>query len=85
MSPDEFNNRMYEQLVTMNDRLLLVYKELSELRALLGDTREEQADHEVRIRSLERWRYGIPLSAVMGIISAVASIVVTFSRTTGKP
>jgi phospholipid N-methyltransferase len=32
------------------------------------------ADHEVRLRSLERWRYGIPVGAGASIVAAFGSL-----------
>lgn len=33
------------------------------------------ADHEVRIRAGERWRYAVPVSAFAAIAAAIAAIV----------
>ena len=30
-------------------------------------------DHESRIRGLERWKYGIPVTLITGIVAAVAA------------
>lgn len=32
------------------------------------------ADHEARLRALERWRYGIPVGAAAAIVAAVSSV-----------
>ena len=32
-------------------------------------------DHETRMRSLERWRYGIPVSILIAVITAVAIVL----------
>lgn len=32
------------------------------------------ADHEKRIRALEKWRYGFPVSTVAGVVATVLSI-----------
>lgn len=34
-----------------------------------------RADHEQRLRSLERWRYALPLTALSSGVAAVASVV----------
>lgn len=60
-------------------------KELAELRVNMNDANrkldtlievDRRLDHEGRLRSLERWKYGIPIAAVTslggGILIAVA-------------
>lgn len=32
------------------------------------------ADHETRIRSIERWKYAIPISALSGIVAAAVTL-----------
>lgn len=48
------------------------------LRELVLEMREDlkrvQADHENRLRSLERWRYGIPVSILVAVGTAVAIV-----------
>lgn len=44
------------------------------------DTRNKSADlidgdHEARLRSLERWRYALPISALAAIGSAVVAVL----------
>lgn len=34
-------------------------------------------DHETRLRSLEAWRYALPLSTISAIIAAIAAIAST--------
>ena len=75
---------LYELIRGTNERLAEVAAELSRVVTLLEDTREEHADHEKRLRAVERWKYGVPLSAVMGLLSVIASVVIGLSRSTGK-
>lgn len=53
-------------------------KSLAEIVTLLSERAETghriQADQEDRIRGLERWRYALPPTIVMAVISAVATI-----------
>ncbi|MFK0289526.1 hypothetical protein ACIQU6_03420, partial [Streptomyces sp. NPDC090442] len=42
--------------------------------------RQELADHETRIRDLERWKYALPIAAVSGVVAAG----VTVATATGK-
>lgn len=51
-----------------------------EMKATLNTAVAVTADHETRIRGLERWKYALPISAV----SAVFSAWVAYSQATGK-
>lgn len=54
-----------------------LWMEIVKLRTDLGPTIQNAADvpdHENRLRSLERWRYGIPPA----ILGAIASVIATF-------
>lgn len=33
-------------------------------------------DHETRVRSLEKWKYGIPAAAVSGVLAVLFGILV---------
>jgi anti-sigma-K factor RskA len=58
---------IYDELVGMRD----------DVRSLAQSSRtaeERQNDHESRIRSLERWRYGIPASVVAAVVAAGAAM-----------
>jgi hypothetical protein len=37
--------------------------------------REQQADHEQRIRSLEKWRYAIPASLIIALAAGIGFIL----------
>lgn len=58
--------------------------DMSEQRATERDTeaRARHADHEARIRSLEMWRYALPISAVGSVAAAVAAIVAALQGAT---
>lgn len=62
------------------DKLTLAIEELRRVSIQMELARTDAADKETRIRSLEKWKYGIPPTAVA---SAVA-LYMQFSRTTGK-
>lgn len=32
-------------------------------------------DHEARVRSLEKWKYGIPAAVVSGVLAALAVLI----------
>jgi hypothetical protein len=62
-----------EPIVTMKD----IYREVVRLVGHMQgiDTRNAaadaiHADHEARLRMLERWRYGLPASIILGLGSA---------------
>lgn len=58
---------VYGQLVQQNAQLAVITDRLNQL-----------PDHEARIRALERWRYGIPLTgagAVGGIVLAIVNLL----------
>lgn len=38
---------------------------------------ERLDDHETRLRSLEAWRYALPLSTISAIIAAIAAVAST--------
>lgn len=67
--------------VTMGD----VYGELRQLAGQLQTsiaqqemTRAQLQDHETRLRSLEAWRYALPVSALSAVAAAIAAIISVF-------
>ncbi len=44
--------------------------ELIDRQGSIG-TRDELRDHETRIRSVERWKYGIPVSMLIAVVTAL--------------
>jgi hypothetical protein len=48
-------------------------KDLQRQALELQQARDEVKDHEGRIRSLETWKYGIPLSGIAAIAAAVVA------------
>ena len=49
-------------------------KELNKKAERMEEAREEVEDHEDRLRSLERWKYGIPFSGILAISAAIAAL-----------
>jgi len=49
-------------------------KDLKEQAAHMSQAREQITDHEQRMRSLERWKYGIPISGVLAVIGAITAL-----------
>jgi hypothetical protein len=63
-----------------------IYGELRQLSGQLSTaitqqeiSRQQIQDHEARLRSLEAWRYALPVSAVSAIIAAVAAVISAFA------
>lgn len=58
---------IYDELVAMRSDVRLSSQSLATVSATL-------ADHEDRVRSLERWRYSVPAALVTAFLSAAATI-----------
>lgn len=39
--------------------------------------REQVHDHEERLRAAERWRYALPISVLLGVLSATSTLLAT--------
>jgi hypothetical protein len=72
-----------EPFMTVRDAVMEMRGDLKALRAQVDrieregsfGTKSELIDHESRMRSLEKWKYGIPLSAVASICAFVTSFI----------
>ena len=40
----------------------------------------QMADHENRIRSLEKWKYGLPLASLLALASTIAAVAALLKR-----
>lgn len=61
---------IYDKLVELGgkvDGMLAAYEQL----------RLQVADHEQRLRAAERWRHALPVSVLLAIVSAAASVLTT--------
>lgn len=58
---------IYDELVAMREDVRTTAQSL----ATVADT---LADHEDRIRSVERWKYSIPTALMTAVVSAVVAI-----------
>ena len=47
------------------------------MRKDVDDLLKSKADHEVRLRSLEKWRYALPITSVCAAITGVCAVVVS--------
>jgi hypothetical protein len=59
---------IYDELVGMREdvRGLALHSEA---------TRATLADHEDRLRTIERWKYAVPLTAFLGVGSLITAVV----------
>lgn len=55
-------------------QILLKLGEMSTQLAVISEQLKAVPDHESRIRSLEKWRYGLPLSGLLAVGSAALSV-----------
>lgn len=58
------------------DQVVATREEVQTLTQARDTHSEKLADHEARIRTLERWKYGIPLAGLTAILSAVIAVLV---------
>lgn len=64
----------HEFTITLRD----VYNEIQKIEARVSDMAPSVtivADHEVRLRALERWRYALPPTIFLAVLSTVGLIV----------
>ena len=73
---------MDEELgLSLRDLVLEIRADVRTLDAKVDRLEREGAiynwlqDHETRMRSLERWRYGIPVSILIAVITALALVL----------
>lgn len=62
-----------EFVVTLRD----VYDKVARIEdrvTAMADIPAKVADHEIRIRSLEKWRYALPISLLIAVASIVEAI-----------
>lgn len=56
------------------DGLIRDMADVKVIASTVGTTVETLHDHEMRIRSLERWKWGLPVSAVGAVAAVLAAI-----------
>lgn len=55
-----------------------------EMQAIRVDSLvQDQADHESRIRMLERWRYALPTSIILAAGSVIVALISLFAKFNG--
>lgn len=80
MAPQESEGGVFIPTSDIYDKLILAIDELHRVAVQMETTRADSADKETRIRSLERWKYGLSVGSVTGAISMIMQL----SRSTGK-
>lgn len=58
---------IYDEIVGMRDDL----RSLAQSR---NDDTKTLDDHENRLRSVERWKYGIPVTAVASVVAVIEAL-----------
>ncbi|MEU3052286.1 hypothetical protein [Streptomyces griseus] len=53
---------------------VIVVDRLARIEEKLDRVLKEHADHEVRIRAIERWKYALPLTAITAAASAAVTL-----------
>lgn len=66
MPPDDGTHALLAQILTKQG-------EMSVQLAVIAKTLEAIPDHEQRLRALERWRWGLPASAIAAVGSGLAA------------
>ena len=61
---------VYDQVVGMRDDV----RSIAQSR---DDTAKILADHEERLRGVERWRYGVPTAVLTSVLAAGAALLRT--------
>lgn len=64
--------------MTVRDMVIEIRNDVKALQAQaskMEQARQEVKDHEERLRSLETWKYGIPLSGFSAIVAAVIAVL----------
>ncbi|MFI6516860.1 hypothetical protein ACIBF1_14965 [Spirillospora sp. NPDC050679] len=61
------------------DKLVELSGKVDGVLAAHEHLRMQMADHEQRLRSLERWRYTLPISLLVAVLSAVAAVISALS------
>lgn len=58
----------------MLSQILLKQGEMGTQLAVISEQLKAVPDHESRIRKLEQWRYGLPLSGLLAVASIAISV-----------
>lgn len=82
--PDEPNGvyismrDVYDQMILLKDSVRDLTSSLPVYKQDIDDIKIVQADMETRMRSTEKWRYGLPIASILAILSLVITAFQTF-------
>ncbi|MFJ4188249.1 MULTISPECIES: hypothetical protein [unclassified Kitasatospora] len=62
------------------DEVIGLRSEVRSIGQQAEGVRDELDDHEARLRTLEAWRYGVPVAALTGVGGALVAIVQAFAK-----
>lgn len=68
------NNETPPHGIQISSDYLVVIDRLARIEVKLDEIRRDRADHESRIRTLERWKYTLPATFIPAVISAVVTV-----------
>lgn len=72
--------QMYQEIRSLHDAVSRVETKLDGLRADYADVRADVADHETRIRTLERGRWPLPTVATLAGAAGAATGLIALLR-----
>lgn len=81
MTPEEMHTHRRAEdpiLITLRDvydKVTEVSKTVDEVANAGKHSTKHAADHELRIRSLERWAYALPAALVLAAVALIAPII----------
>jgi hypothetical protein len=65
------SREIYDEIIGMRD-------DVRSLTQHQAETVSRLADHETRLRSIERWKYTLPITSVTALGGAVAALITSF-------
>jgi hypothetical protein len=68
-------NATVEKIGDVNLTLTRILGQMDAQQTTNGNVTRELADHEGRLRALERWRYALPTATLLGIGSAALAVL----------
>lgn len=70
------SREIYDQLVRVADALSTLATRIDRLTDGQTEVRSDVADHEARLRSLERRQWPLPTAAVLVSLAALAAVII---------
>jgi hypothetical protein len=79
VSPEE-NGGVWISTKAIYDELVGIRADLQRVIPLLEQQKAVSEDHEIRLRSIERWKYRFPIAAGAGMLTGLAAILTVFIK-----